>query len=161
MGTARLCLGFKKNVHLVVARPSIWRRKLLATPSRCRSTTVVGTLSGRRIEDVFDGRPQEHQHVSPEDCARMPVLDFTDFKQAFKSKSSLEILRALTVFKTCSIDFLVEKNREVRKLKIGILNNLFRECPFMRSRGWVIFWKNISFQGPQSKNLVTPNFLFN
>ncbi len=41
------------------------------------------------------------------------VLDFDNFQQAFKSKTTLEILRALMVFRLCSFDFLVDNNKKV------------------------------------------------
>ena len=40
-------------------------------------------------------------------------LDFEDFQKAFMGKSTREILRALMVYKLCSFDFLVERNKAV------------------------------------------------
>uniref|UniRef100_A0AAY5EE44 Proline dehydrogenase n=1 Tax=Electrophorus electricus TaxID=8005 RepID=A0AAY5EE44_ELEEL len=43
-------------------------------------------------------------------------VDFEQTKEAYKSKNTLELLRSLLVFKLCSYDFLVDKNREVMAL---------------------------------------------
>jgi proline dehydrogenase len=43
-------------------------------------------------------------------------LTFNDARQAYRSKSTWEILRAWIVFKLCSIDSLVENNDKVRRV---------------------------------------------
>jgi len=43
-------------------------------------------------------------------------LTFSDARQAFRSKSTLEIIRAYLVFKLCSIHFLVDHNEKVNLL---------------------------------------------
>lgn len=45
----------------------------------------------------------------------LPGFSFEDAKNAYRSKTSWEIVRALAVFRLCSYDFLVNKNREVSK----------------------------------------------
>ena len=40
-------------------------------------------------------------------------LDFTNFEQAFRAKTTAEIIKALIVYKLCSVDFLVNRNKEV------------------------------------------------
>lgn len=40
-------------------------------------------------------------------------VNFDQTQEAYKSKDSLELLRSLVVFKLCSYDFLVDRNREV------------------------------------------------
>ncbi|KAJ8380142.1 hypothetical protein SKAU_G00009200 [Synaphobranchus kaupii] len=44
------------------------------------------------------------------------VVDFENTKEAYKSKGSLELLRSLLVFKLCTYDFLVDKNKELMDL---------------------------------------------
>lgn len=41
-------------------------------------------------------------------------LTFNNAHEAFRSKSTLELMRALFVFNLCSVNFLVERNKEVR-----------------------------------------------
>ncbi|XP_036383341.1 proline dehydrogenase 1, mitochondrial [Megalops cyprinoides] len=48
-------------------------------------------------------------------------IDFENTKEAYKSKSSLELLRSLLVFKLCTYDFLVEKNKELMDLSRKLL----------------------------------------
>ncbi|CAL8335975.1 unnamed protein product [Gadus morhua 'NCC'] len=43
-------------------------------------------------------------------------LDFEHTREAYKSKDSLELLRSLVVFKLCSYDILVDKNKEIMDL---------------------------------------------
>lgn len=40
-------------------------------------------------------------------------IDFEQTKDAYQSKDTLELLRSLFVFKLCSYDILVDKNKEV------------------------------------------------
>ena len=44
------------------------------------------------------------------------TLDFEDFMKAFQAKSTWEITRALMVYKLCSIDAIVERNKTVSHL---------------------------------------------
>ncbi|KAK7934307.1 hypothetical protein WMY93_005203 [Mugilogobius chulae] len=48
-------------------------------------------------------------------------IDFEQTQEAYKSKDSLELLRSLVVFKLCSYDFLVDKNKEITALGKRIL----------------------------------------
>uniref|UniRef100_A0A3P9M4D7 Proline dehydrogenase n=1 Tax=Oryzias latipes TaxID=8090 RepID=A0A3P9M4D7_ORYLA len=48
-------------------------------------------------------------------------VDFTETREAYKSKESLELLRSLVVLKLCSYDFLVEKNKEIMDLGETVL----------------------------------------
>ena len=41
-------------------------------------------------------------------------LDFEDAKTAFQSKTNLELLRAYLVFQLCSVDFLVDNQKNVK-----------------------------------------------
>lgn len=45
--------------------------------------------------------------------ATQSCINFNQAQEAFKSKTSLELLRSLVVFKLCSYDFLVDRNKEV------------------------------------------------
>ncbi|KAL7392668.1 hypothetical protein ABVT39_028065 [Epinephelus coioides] len=48
-------------------------------------------------------------------------VDFDQTQEAYKSKDSLELLRSLVVFKLCSYDLLVDKNKEIMDLGQKIL----------------------------------------
>ena len=45
-------------------------------------------------------------------------LNLEDFENAFKVKTTPEIIRALAVYKICSFDFIVDRNEEVKITKI-------------------------------------------
>lgn len=47
-------------------------------------------------------------------------VDFDQTREAYKSKDSLELLRSLVVFKLCSYDFLVDKNKEVMRCYLAV-----------------------------------------
>ncbi|KAB5549099.1 hypothetical protein PHYPO_G00063400 [Pangasianodon hypophthalmus] len=48
-------------------------------------------------------------------------IDFENTQEAYKSKHTLELLRSLLVFKLCTFDFLVDKNKELMDLSRRIL----------------------------------------
>ncbi|MCI4392842.1 hypothetical protein PGIGA_G00150810 [Pangasianodon gigas] len=54
-------------------------------------------------------------------------VDFEQTKEAYKSKGAAELLRGLLVFKLCSYDFLVDKNREIMDLSKKLLGQAMFE----------------------------------
>ncbi|XP_051733868.1 proline dehydrogenase 1, mitochondrial [Ctenopharyngodon idella] len=48
-------------------------------------------------------------------------IDFDNTQEAYKSKDTLELLRSLLVFKLCTFDFLVDKNKELMDLSKKVL----------------------------------------
>lgn len=56
----------------------------------------------------------EQQGEELDDTKASKSFTFDDPKQAFGSKTTVELLRAILVFKLCSVNLLVEKNKEVR-----------------------------------------------
>lgn len=55
---------------------------------------------------------QSKSHASNNNKNKISV-DFEQTKEAYKSKDTGELLRSLLVFKLCSYDILVDKNKEV------------------------------------------------
>ncbi|XP_061115819.1 proline dehydrogenase 1, mitochondrial isoform X3 [Conger conger] len=49
------------------------------------------------------------------------AVDFENTEDAYKSKTSLELLRSLLVFKLCTYDFLVDKNKELMDFSKKVL----------------------------------------
>ncbi|XP_039906593.1 proline dehydrogenase 1, mitochondrial isoform X2 [Simochromis diagramma] len=79
---------------------------------RSRGGSECPGLSGR------GGRRREGTAAA---AANEISVDFEQTREAYKSKDSLELLRSLVVFKLCSYDFLVDKNKEVMDLAKKIL----------------------------------------
>ncbi|KAJ8393915.1 hypothetical protein AAFF_G00054480 [Aldrovandia affinis] len=48
-------------------------------------------------------------------------IDFENTQEAYRSKDTLELLRSLLVFKLCTYDFLVDKNKELMDLSKALL----------------------------------------
>ncbi|XP_029366352.1 proline dehydrogenase 1, mitochondrial isoform X1 [Echeneis naucrates] len=65
-------------------------------------------LSSRRLRSTSAG-------------AHRTSVDFEETREVYKSKDSLELLRSLVVFKLCSFDILVDKNKEIMDLGKTIL----------------------------------------
>ncbi|MBN3304270.1 PROD dehydrogenase, partial [Amia calva] len=74
--------------------------------------------------DIGKGRPEVLQdkfkelvqHRGPPRPKSKVSIEFENTKEAYKSKDSLELLRSLLVFKLCTYDFLVDKNKELMTL---------------------------------------------
>lgn len=79
---------------------------------------------------------QSHAHAvtKQEQAVSRPPRDkidltFNDARQAFRSKSTWEILRAYLVFKLCSIDFIVQHNQRIMNITQKIMGKkLFEKC---------------------------------
>ncbi|XP_061586513.1 proline dehydrogenase 1, mitochondrial isoform X2 [Cololabis saira] len=113
-------------------------RRLRSTAGSCSATTPPGSdgslggplnASARPRPPGEPGEPAEPAELGaargPSDAFTPPVnalsVDFEETQEAFKSKDSLELLRSLVVFKLCSYDFLVDKNKEIMDLSKKIL----------------------------------------
>lgn len=105
--------------------------KRLLFSGRLRSTVTSASATQTEAQDGVNSRTGG-QHVSARSgCAGEPgrgrrdgittgandfSVNFDQTREAYKSKDSLELLRSLVVFKLCSYDFLVDKNKEVMVL---------------------------------------------
>lgn len=96
-------------------------RKIYILRDRCRSTVV----STKRQEDkeqqvdgctVVEAVPVElisHTKTATDAQLKNIHIDFDNTQEAYRSKGNMELLRSLLVFKLCTIDVLVERNKEV------------------------------------------------
>lgn len=73
--------------------------------SSCAIVETQDLISGAKTRT-------ERAHIS---------IDFDNTQEAYKSKDTLELLRSLLVFKLCSFDFLVDKNKELMDLSKKVL----------------------------------------
>ena len=90
---------------------------------RLRSTAASAQPQERSKEppgaECAPGGPLHVHGVSPTQSvagAARPArveIDFENTKEAYRSKSNVELLRSLLVFKLCTFDILVDKNKEV------------------------------------------------
>ncbi|XP_028317933.1 proline dehydrogenase 1, mitochondrial [Gouania willdenowi] len=99
-------------------------RRVPAPGARCRSTvasTKTQELKGQQMEQcpVMETVPTEL--ISPSSsAAHAPLhkihIDFDNTQEAYRSKGNMELLRSLLVFNLCTIDLLVDKNKELMDL---------------------------------------------
>ncbi|XP_061888127.1 proline dehydrogenase 1, mitochondrial [Entelurus aequoreus] len=104
--------------------------KVRFCPRRCRST-AASTKSQRREKEqdgcaVVEADPVElisQSGKAPKDGEKLSKIhiDFNNTEEAYKSKDNVELLRSLLVFKLCTVDVLVEKNRELMELSKKLL----------------------------------------
>ncbi|XP_054468528.1 proline dehydrogenase 1, mitochondrial [Anoplopoma fimbria] len=103
--------------------------KIRVSPGRCRSTaasTKSQEEKGPRIDGctVVEAVPVElishSKHVGKTRLEKIHI-DFDNTEEAYKSKDNIELLRSLLVFKLCTIDFLVDKNKELMNLTKKVL----------------------------------------
>ncbi|XP_067295626.1 proline dehydrogenase 1, mitochondrial isoform X4 [Pseudorasbora parva] len=94
----------------------------LATRDSNIGSLVLSTRHGyhRSVQALHPTKantPQE-EHVS---FSNKISIDFEQTKEAYKSKDTLELLRSLVVFKLCTYDILVDKNKEIIDLSRKLL----------------------------------------
>ncbi|XP_053267680.1 proline dehydrogenase 1, mitochondrial [Pleuronectes platessa] len=101
--------------------------KLRISSGRCRST-AASTKSREEKEPggcaVVEAQPVEliSQTRSASDAPLSRVhIDFDNTKEAYESKGNAELIRSLVVFKLCTVDLLVEKNKELIDLSRKVL----------------------------------------
>lgn len=112
---ARADIHFKRLVLNRAVRCTVTSSSTAQTEHdgvRSRGGSECPGLSGR------GGRRREGTAAA---AANEISVDFEQTREAYKSKDSLELLRSLVVFKLCSYDFLVDKNKEVMDLAKKIL----------------------------------------
>lgn len=113
----------KFAASVVRANPGNFKN-LRISPARCRSTVA----SPKRQEEkeqhterciVVEAEPVElisqTKNVKETQLEKIHI-DFDNTQEAYRSKGNVELLRSLLVFKLCSIDVLVEKNKEVKEV---------------------------------------------
>uniref|UniRef100_A0A915M231 Proline dehydrogenase n=1 Tax=Meloidogyne javanica TaxID=6303 RepID=A0A915M231_MELJA len=64
---------------------------------------------------------EEAQQREVENCYKRIDLSFENAKEAFKSKSNLDLARALLVFRCCQIDWLVQNNQRILRILRKVL----------------------------------------
>lgn len=93
--------------------------KMRFSPARCRSTVASTNNQEVKAQQMDECKVVEAVELMSQ--ARNATnaqlnklhIDFDNTQEAYKSKGNMELLRSLLVFKLCTVDFLVEKNKEV------------------------------------------------
>uniref|UniRef100_A0A3B3IHW1 Proline dehydrogenase n=1 Tax=Oryzias latipes TaxID=8090 RepID=A0A3B3IHW1_ORYLA len=100
-------------------------RNFAVPPARCRSTVASPKRQEEkeRMEEcpVVEAQPVElisQTKNVPNAQAKSIHIDFDNTQEAYKSKKNIELLRSLLVFKLCTFDVLVERNKEVSLEKL-------------------------------------------
>lgn len=104
-------------------------------PFKLCSQRLRSTLTSTSVSQDNVSSRGAHRDSARSDCTGQPgrggedgtttpaneiSVDFEQTQEAYKSKDSLELLRSLVVFKLCSFDFLVDKNKEVMKCYLTV-----------------------------------------
>lgn len=97
MLSRQLCNAFRVS-H---ARSLVYRNALPALQTR--NTSTSSTSKGQAIS-ISNLNMEPNQRPKPD-------LSFEDAQTAFKSKSSLELLRGYLVFQLCSLNFLIDNQK--------------------------------------------------
>ncbi|XP_062307587.1 proline dehydrogenase 1, mitochondrial [Osmerus eperlanus] len=94
------------------------RRLNVLSNRRLRSTVASARTDRGNVNTTED--VAQSQFSRPKSSCKI-VVDFEQTQEAYKSKDSLELLRSLVVFKLCTYDILVDKNKELMDLSKKLL----------------------------------------
>lgn len=124
-------MSYTKLVALLARTKSGNINKIRVSPSKCRSTVASPKSQEekeqqRQLEGcaVVEAVPVEliSQTKNAKDVRLNRIhVDFDNTEEAYKSKNNIELLRSLLVFNLCTIDILVEKNKELMELSKKLL----------------------------------------
>lgn len=99
-------------------------RRLRSVVTSSTSATQTEQQGARHDSSECPGQPgrggRSGTTTTTTAAANEISVDFDQTREAFKSKDSLELLRSLVVFKLCSYDFLVDKNKEVMRCYLTV-----------------------------------------
>ncbi|XP_032371812.1 proline dehydrogenase 1, mitochondrial isoform X2 [Etheostoma spectabile] len=98
-------------------------RRLQSSTSATQTEPQDDGFQHDSVKTEFPGQPRRRGDgtTSTTAAANEVSVDFDQAQGAYKSKDSLELLRSLVVFKLCSYDFLVDKNKEIMDIGKKIL----------------------------------------
>ncbi|TKS84479.1 Proline dehydrogenase 1, mitochondrial [Collichthys lucidus] len=117
-------MSYTKFVAAIARANSGNVNKFRISPGRCRST-LASAKKQEEKEQQMDGCPvveaepveliSQTKNLTNTKLNKIHI-DFNNTQEAYRSKSNIEMLRSLLVFKLCTIDVLVEKNKELMDL---------------------------------------------
>ena len=106
-----MCSRALRSKILFNGSPPIAARSLLLARTSSQSVAEA-TRTDPMPADMYQ-LAADGSRLSP--SAELPGFTFDDGKNAYRSKTSWEIVRALTVFRLCSFDFLINRNKQVSR----------------------------------------------
>lgn len=114
-------MSYAKFVAVLARSNATSVHKMRASPRRWRST--VASTKTHEEKDQLDGCPVVEadlvELISPSKASVRQSeihIDFDNTEEAYRSKGNVELLRSLLVFKLCTFDVLVDKNKEASSL---------------------------------------------
>ncbi|XP_045922495.1 proline dehydrogenase 1, mitochondrial-like isoform X1 [Micropterus dolomieu] len=115
-------MSYTKFVAALFRANTVNVKNIHMSPRRCRATVASTKSQGEKDQQeciVVEAVPAEvinqTTHVTNTQLNKIHI-DFDNTEEAYKSKGNIELLRSLLVFKLCTIDVLVEKNKELMVL---------------------------------------------
>ncbi|XP_073334387.1 proline dehydrogenase 1, mitochondrial [Pagrus major] len=122
-------MSYTKFVAALVRANAGNVNKIRISPGRCRST-VASTKTREEKDEQMEGCAvveagpveliSQTKNVTNTPLHKIHI-DFDNTQEAYRSKGNVELLRSLLVFKLCTVDFLVEKNKELMDLSKKLL----------------------------------------
>lgn len=112
-------------------------KKVRIAPGKYRSTVASTKLKEEKEQQRIDGCPVieaepveliSHTETLNKLRSHKIQIDFDNTEEAYKSKNNVELLRSLLVFKLCTFDFLVERNKELIDLSRKVLGQRLFEA---------------------------------
>uniref|UniRef100_A0A674EQU5 Proline dehydrogenase n=1 Tax=Salmo trutta TaxID=8032 RepID=A0A674EQU5_SALTR len=104
-------MSYTKVIPGLVRANSDNIKRICLSQGRFRST-----VTSKQRKEVEGGKKEQQLVECTVVKAVQIAIDFDNTHEAYKSKDNIELLRSLLVFKLCTFDFLVDKNKELMDL---------------------------------------------
>lgn len=128
-------VGLLENATAAATATAVIR----APPSLRLVAQLRGYAASSAAAAATDVRKQRQQQQSPVPRQIDPLdLKFNDPIAAFKSKTTMELMRAYVVYQMCSIEYIVENNMTVRRTPC---------LPFIFHLGQCYIYRTTHFSG--------------
>uniref|UniRef100_A0A8C8IH43 Proline dehydrogenase n=1 Tax=Oncorhynchus tshawytscha TaxID=74940 RepID=A0A8C8IH43_ONCTS len=103
-------MSYTKVIPGLVRANSDNIKRICLSQGRFRST-----VASKQRKEVEGGKEDQTKNNTDAQTRKI-AIDFDNTHEAYKSKDNIELLRSLLVFKLCTFDLLVDKNKELMDL---------------------------------------------